>query len=453
MASHQSFRGSLAARLLAALFLVCLFAGLALTEQLPLKLYTTADGLARDGINRIMRDSRGFLWFATREGLSRFDGYQFTNYTSQQGLPEGPIHDILETRSGQYWLATNDGVYLLNPQGLAQSRVVTAEEVAASQDKNSAPMFVAYLPPGDRPARVENVLVEDRDGSIWCGTGHGVYHLETANGKWAWRFVDLGMGEIADDNTLVEAMVFDRENSLWVGTGNGLYRRLANGAAEKFTTRNGLPGTFIQSLLVDREQRVWVGTRYNGLCRLASTIRAGQSIVESLYSTKQGLGSAWIAALFQSSDGTIWVGTNVGLSKFDANNQNFASFTTQNGLSDAEVWAFAEDRNGSLWLGTANGGAMKVVQNGFTTYDVTDGLGTAHVVSLFEDRNGTVCVITAGGGQKFINAFDGKRFTALWPRAFRASGWGWNQIGFQDHLGEWWLDSDRGVPPGETRSL
>ena len=43
-------------------------------ERLPIKTYTTADGLAQNSVNRIVRDSRGFVWFCTDEGLSRFDG-------------------------------------------------------------------------------------------------------------------------------------------------------------------------------------------------------------------------------------------------------------------------------------------------------------------------------------------------------------------------------------------
>jgi len=52
-----------------------------LAEQLPVKKYTTSDGLIRDYITRIVVDSHGFLWFCTPEGLSRFDGYTFTNYS------------------------------------------------------------------------------------------------------------------------------------------------------------------------------------------------------------------------------------------------------------------------------------------------------------------------------------------------------------------------------------
>ena len=76
-------------------------------ERLPLKAYTVADGLPNNVVNKIVRDSRGFLWFCTNEGLSRFDGYTFTNYGVDQGLPHSMVNDFLETRNGEIWIATN----------------------------------------------------------------------------------------------------------------------------------------------------------------------------------------------------------------------------------------------------------------------------------------------------------------------------------------------------------
>jgi ligand-binding sensor domain-containing protein len=59
---------------------MCTVASISRAERLPVKTYTTADGLAHNSVHRIVRDSRGFLWFTTAEGLSRFDGYSFNNY-------------------------------------------------------------------------------------------------------------------------------------------------------------------------------------------------------------------------------------------------------------------------------------------------------------------------------------------------------------------------------------
>src|SRR5215831_21319477 len=79
-------------------------------EQLPIKTYTTADGLADDRINRIIQDSHGLLWFCTAEGLSHFDGYKFTNYTKANGMPSDFVTDLVETRDGTYLVGTGDGL-------------------------------------------------------------------------------------------------------------------------------------------------------------------------------------------------------------------------------------------------------------------------------------------------------------------------------------------------------
>src|ERR1700693_5289047 len=85
--------------------------------QLPIKSYTTAEGLAHNDINRIRQDSKGYLWFCTDGGLSRFDGYRFTNYGTTEGLPHSWVNDLLETRDGIYWIATDRGICQFNPNG------------------------------------------------------------------------------------------------------------------------------------------------------------------------------------------------------------------------------------------------------------------------------------------------------------------------------------------------
>src|SRR5215831_1264887 len=155
-------------------------------ERLPVRTYTTIDGLERDNINRIVQDSRGFLWFCTVEGLSRFDGYRFTNYTTANGLPSGYVSDLLETRDGMYLVATAKGLSQFNPRG--------------------APRFKVWRP-ADPGAEVINALLEDRSGQIWCGTNGGLYRLEPANGGWRFHYVDLGLPRVNFDSWLVEALL------------------------------------------------------------------------------------------------------------------------------------------------------------------------------------------------------------------------------------------------------
>src|SRR2546429_8180514 len=178
-------------------------------ERLPLKPYTVVDGLPNNVINKIVRDSRGFLWFCTGEGLSRFDGYSFTNYGVDQGLPHTMVNDFLETRSGELWVATNGGLVLFNPKGQATPRIVFANE-----NPQRPPMFTVVIPDDqDRAARAANVLLEDRSGTIWCGTMRHLYRLERGGNRFSLVPVELGAKEI-----FILDLLEDRSGSLWIAS-------------------------------------------------------------------------------------------------------------------------------------------------------------------------------------------------------------------------------------------
>jgi ligand-binding sensor domain-containing protein len=95
---------------LVSLLLVALMASSAAAERLPLRAYTTEDGLAHARVRRIVADPRGFLWFCTIDGLSRFDGAVFVTYRTADGLPDPWVTDVLPARDGTHWVATNNGV-------------------------------------------------------------------------------------------------------------------------------------------------------------------------------------------------------------------------------------------------------------------------------------------------------------------------------------------------------
>ena len=154
-------------------------------EQLPVRIYTTADGLPRDLIIRIVRDSHDFLWFCTSDGLSRFNGYQFTTYGVEQGLPHPAINDLLETRRGVYWVATNGG-------GVARFNPAPSRD-QPSQKRN---LFTAF-PVGDGlTSNRVNVLYEDAAGQVWAGTDEGLFRLDETNGQTTFRRIALNLKEL-----------------------------------------------------------------------------------------------------------------------------------------------------------------------------------------------------------------------------------------------------------------
>src|SRR6476661_8651435 len=78
-------------------------------QQLSIRHYDVSNGLAHSHVSAMHEDAKGYLWLATWEGLSRFDGYRFTNYAERDGLGDPIINDVVEDRKGNIWVATNGG--------------------------------------------------------------------------------------------------------------------------------------------------------------------------------------------------------------------------------------------------------------------------------------------------------------------------------------------------------
>jgi ligand-binding sensor domain-containing protein/signal transduction histidine kinase len=398
-------------------------------ERLPIRTYTTTDGLESSFIHRIYQDSRGFIWFSTRNGLSRFDGYQFTTYNSADGLPHSTINFLLESRGGVYWVATNGG-------GVCRFNLA-ADNSSIVRDR-TRPLFTVY-PVGDKPAtnRV-NVLYEDRAGRIWAGADDGVFRLEEASGQAAFRRVELGLPRGPAFNSGVNAIMEDRRGALWVGINGELCRLLPNGHTERYTSRHGLFAEGIWSLLEDRDGRIWVGA-IRGLYLLSPEPDPNKSIIARRYTTIDGLAGNSVLALSQSSDGRIWIGTTGGLTVFDG--VRMRSYTRAHGLSERGVSPIIEDRDGNIWMGTFGSGAMKLIRNGFTSYDETDSPGFTQVYSLLEDDNGELFTI---GDDWRISHFDKGKFISARPNVPEDVNNYWMpQIAFLDHRGEWWVANSK----------
>ncbi len=407
-------------------------------ERLPIKNYSIADGLASDRVLRIRRDSRGFLWFCTSEGLSRFDGYRFTTYTTADGLPPGAVRDLLETRSGVYLVSTDNGVCLFNPYGVS-AREKRKPELAE-------PLFTVFRPTATRHFYS---LHEDRAGNIWCGTNIGLFRLELRGQQVEFHYTDLGMPNETIDDRDVRAMLEDRRGSLWVGTGgSGVYRRLPDGRVERYTVKHGLPGNGAYAMLEDREGRLWMGSG-GGLWQVVPDPKPDQPLVARLYRKKDGLPADWVTTLFHTSDGRIWVGTVDGFSEFapDGNLQSFRNYNSTHGMVDNDIRSLAEDRDGNLWIGTKAGGASKLARNGFTIFGKDEGIKSgSSVKAIFEDQSGAVCLID--GSSSNLVRFDGQKWTTIrpnYPRRIRYFGWGWSQIAFQSRDEEWWLPTGQGL--------
>ncbi len=215
-------------------------------EQLPIRTYTTEDGLAHARVRRIVRDPRGFLWFCTINGLSRFDGAEFVTYRTGDGLPDAWVTDLLTTRDGAYWVATNGGV----------ARFDLARRVARDGrrlEEQPPQFFKAVAVEGSPTQRQVRVLLEDRAGRIWAGRTGGLSVLDRSGSAFTFRPV------VPSPPGMVMSLVESVDGGLWIGTLGGLFHRLASGDVVPDPTAARAGVRNIRALALDDDGRLWVG--------------------------------------------------------------------------------------------------------------------------------------------------------------------------------------------------
>lgn len=398
-------------------------------ERLPVRWYSAAQGLPGGMVSRIFGDSKGFVWFCTGEGVARFDGYAFTTLGVEDGLPSSAVLDILETRDGSYWLATAAGLCKFAPPG------------AIGAEAQRPPEVVRF--PGDRNRSIPNRLLEDRSGTLWCGTADGLYRIDRDGESPFVRAVDLGMPSELWDDPIVTSLAEDGQGGLWVGAGSGLYHRTGDGSVERFTTAHGLPDNRMRDIALAADGTLWLATR-EGVVRLRLDPATLRPASVKTISHADGLASNDVFALHPSRDGRIWVGTFSGVSAIDGG--SVASYGEAQGLHGS-AFSLEEDGNGDIWLG-GDTGVERLTRNGLVTYGVTDGMADPVVDTLLHDLSGNLCVVRAGQRSVYVSRLKGSRFEPIRiPLAPGKSypGWGWNQSLLQDHLGEWWLPTGHGL--------
>jgi ligand-binding sensor domain-containing protein/signal transduction histidine kinase len=395
-------------------------------ERLPITTYTTADGLCSDRIQRVVRDSNGYLWICQLRGLSRFDGQRFKSYGPEHGLPEGPVNGFLETRSGLFLVATSDGLYRFDP--LAEGRWFVRLETGESPEPRFADM------------------VEDHEGRIWARTSAGPLRIEIVRDRARCHpFDDVEIPPPPDGTWATNALLVSSRGDLWIGTRAGLIRRASDGGSSLYTTSDGLPGYDVRALLEDREERIWVGTT-RGLARLIAEPWNDTNIVSEVLLDDLPGPSRTVLALFESVDGTLWIGNPAGLGELaldGSGNRRLRRHGTADGLSQEHVVSFADDLEGNLWIATEAGGVMRLALGGLVSYAEAEGIDYPRIGSIFETRSGELCA-AAGGGALYCHR-DG-RFRKIRPNVSAESlGWGWHQWSFQDRAGDWWIPTGEGL--------
>ena len=353
---------------------------------------TTNDGLSQGYVTAILQDRRGFMWFATRDGLNRYDGNSFVVY---KHVPNDPgslssnfLQDLLEDEHGSLWISTNTGVNKFDPATERCTRYL-------HDPKNLDGIGSAYV----------TSIARDNRGYLWFGTvDSGLDRFDPTSEKFT-HYRNDSHGEFVGRITKVIAT---RQGEIWFVGERGLFHlnqqtgqitrpaAIGNGLSAESVYEDGAGNLWMlaDSPIVGlvkydpEEERV---TKYAlsaaGIGLPASTMNGG--------STNGNL----------SADGQngLWVPSSLGLSYFDWRTERFTyrfqhDETDPDSLDSNAILSVYRDQGGVLWVGTENAGLniLNFQQEQFVHYrhrpGDPDSLSPGRVKAIYEEPNGIVWV-------------------------------------------------------------
>ncbi len=185
------------------------FHSFAQTNEIKFERISVEEGLSQSGVNCILQDRQGFIWFGTGDGLNKYDGYEFKKFRHDpdepHSLSNNDVRVIYEDRAGVLWVGTRNGLNRFNRAGGTFTHWVNEPGNPNSLSHND--VFSIY---------------EDRAGVLWIGTNGGGLNRFDRDKETFSRFVN----EPENPNSLSHNDVFsiyeDRSGVLWIGTGSGL---------------------------------------------------------------------------------------------------------------------------------------------------------------------------------------------------------------------------------------
>lgn len=440
-------------------------------ERLPITTIGTAEGLPGSHLTNVTRDSRGFLWFGTRDGVSRFDGIRFVNYGVEHGLSDPTVNEVIESRAGGHWIATNGG-------GACHLPADAAHPAYAGTRGAAARLFTCLRVSDDSLANNVNTLHEDDDRRLWAGTDGGLFMLDPASAPQRFEAVPLPRTHGGLPTSPVSHVISDGARGIWIASRHGLVHRTPAGAVTHYSAhaQSAVGGETLTRLLLDSKQRLWMGL-YGGLLVMrpdlshppasgfllqawskpsasaSSATAEGGAAAQLEYSVElpdepgeivrvplnfpRPLAS--VRALVETSSGEIWMGTTDGILSIAGT--RLRAYTTAEGFTATDVRGIAEDPDGNLWF--ASTGAMKLTRNGFVSYTAADGLGDPNARSFYETKDGRLHVVS---GDWIVNELIGPRFRSvrLPVPAGTIAHWG-SPGAMLDHEDRWWVLGVQGL--------
>ncbi|MBI5662585.1 MAG: helix-turn-helix domain-containing protein [Ignavibacterium album] len=421
-------------------------------QKIHFERISTNEGLSNNLIYDIIQDSSGFLWFATDDGLNRFDGYEFkvfrNNPNDKNSLSDNSVWSLAVDKSGKLWSGTKTGwLNCYDPETENFSRWYIASDITKENtittiyiDDNNKIWIGTYRSglylfnpekgeiknwkskPFDSSTISYNYIssiTRDRIGNLWISTYHGINKFipESSLQKFE-RFYKNDRNPNSLSDNIVWNITIDKTDSniIWIGTANGLtsydltkkvFKRYLIPNPDKIQFGTG-SGNVIPEIYKD-QKLLWIDS-YAGLLRYnLSTGRVDRFLTEK--NNPYSLPSNRINKIYRDKSGVIWIGTDNGLAKFSPQRLKFnyslsqsMDFLNSELLGDLSINALAKTSDGTIWIGTEKGlyysakdGNKFAVKKYFPLSDI-------NVWSLSADSNNNLWIGTYGEGFYQINS-------------------------------------------------
>lgn len=358
------------------------------SQEIKFRYFKTEDGLASNTVNCVFQDSRGYMWFGTGDGLTRYDSSEFTTYRSDSNDPESigsnTIYSLYEDKEGTLWIGTDIGLYCYN---------------AATDSFKSVPLA------GDNPLLI-NSISEDHT-SLWMATlGGGVFRYDKeTRGIYNYRHDAEDPQSLGSD--YAPKILVDDFSDVWcITSGSNLYKY--DRARDAFQSipirdnRSGMTESNAFSMCEDYLGNLWiVGWDSGVFCYNKSTGR----FRNYLTSNGKPLLKGRIHTIREIDPGRFMLGSDSGLTCFEPETGAYYTYSFQQNversLSDNFVYDVCRDREGGLWIATYFGGVNYLSPNNacFSSRNCNIASGRGRVISKFcEGSDGWIWIGTDDGG-------------------------------------------------------
>jgi len=302
------------------------------------KHYQVEDGLSYNSVICTMQDSRGFLWFGTKDGLNRFDGYSFktfrNNPNNSSSIGSNNIQSLIEDKNKNIWIGTKSGLYKYNP----------IDETFACLK-------------GTKKNSITDIIIDQQE-NIWFIS------------DWRLRKYNKGLDSYrsySDDLSTVTSLCITDDQSLWISTDTGSLQHYnyVNDTFESYDVFSHSAPTvsnWIQKIESAGKNIILVGTKSQGVKKF----NYKTATYEDVLTLNPDNTPIYVRDIMHYKDEEYWIATESGVFIYNLN-KGLKRHLTKNGndpfsLSDNAVYTLSKDKEGGVWIGTYFGGVNYYIE-------------------------------------------------------------------------------------------